>query len=60
MLSEKFDIAVRGGYHCAPLTHEYLKTKENGLVRVSFSQFNTESEIEEFIHALTLLDKYIY
>lgn len=60
VLSEKFDIAVRGGYHCAPLTHEYLKTKENGLVRVSFSQFNTENEIDEFIHSLTLLDKYIY
>ena len=60
ILSEKFDIAVRGGFHCAPLAHEFLDTKTNGLIRVSFSQFNTVSEISEFIFALKNVDKYLY
>ena len=29
-------IAVRGGFHCAPLAHRALKTGEHGAVRVSF------------------------
>ena len=60
ILSEKFDIAVRGGFHCAPLAHDFLDTKTNGLIRVSFSQFNTVSEIREFIFALKSVDKYLY
>ena len=52
ILSEKYDIAVRGGYHCAPLMHEYLSTKESGLVRVSLSAENTEKEISRLLAAL--------
>lgn len=54
-LSSRFDIAVRGGLHCAPLMHEALATIENGLVRVSFSHFNCESEIDELLLALNTL-----
>ncbi len=54
-LSEQFDIAVRGGLHCAPLMHEALGTADGGLVRASFSAFNTEREIDRFLHALTIL-----
>ena len=43
-LSERYAIAVRGGLHCAPLMHEYLKT-EQGLVRASLSEFNTPNEV---------------
>lgn len=36
-------IAVRGGYHCAPLAHAFYGTKDTGAVRVSPS-FKTSSE----------------
>lgn len=60
VLSDKFDIAVRGGFHCAPLTHEYLGTKTNGLVRVSLSQFNREEEIDEFIYAMKNIQTHLF
>ncbi|MBR3864322.1 MAG: aminotransferase class V-fold PLP-dependent enzyme [Clostridia bacterium] len=59
VLSDKYDIAVRGGFHCAPLTHEFLNTKERGLVRLSFSQFNTLFEIDQFIYALSNIKEYL-
>ncbi len=52
ILSVKYDFAVRGGLHCAPLMHEALGTAENGLVRVSFSHFNSEREIDKLLTAL--------
>ena len=54
VLSSKYDIAVRGGLHCAPLMHEALAT-QGGLTRVSFSHFNTFAEIDELVSALTAL-----
>ena len=52
LLSSKYDIAVRGGLHCAPLMHEALGTLDDGLVRVSFSHFNSNREIDELLFAL--------
>lgn len=52
ILDEHFDIAVRGGLHCAPLLHQALGTVDNGLVRVSIGAFNTLEEIESFILAI--------
>ncbi len=52
ILSDKYDIAVRGGFHCAPLLHKFLKTDEVGLVRVSLSPYNTKREISKLIFAL--------
>ncbi len=52
-LSERYDIAVRSGLHCAPLMHEALGTHNEGLVRVSFSHFNSEREIDVLLDALT-------
>ena len=49
-LSEKYDICVRGGLHCAPLMHKALKSE--GLVRASISSFNTQNECELFIKAV--------
>lgn len=60
VLSEHFDIAVRGGYHCAPLCHEFLGTKLNGLTRVSFNETNTEEEIDLFANSLINAEDYIY
>ena len=53
LLSSKYNIAVRGGLHCAPLMHEALGTLDCGLVRVSFSHYNKAREIDELIVALT-------
>ena len=52
ILSEKYDVAVRGGLHCAPLMHKALQTADDGLVRVSFSHFNSEKEIDQLLFAL--------
>lgn len=52
VLSTDFDIAVRGGLHCAPKMHEALNTPDCGLIRVSFSHFNSETEIDELFTAL--------
>ena len=40
------NIAVRSGLHCAPLAHDFLGTRNNGTVRVSFSPFNTIQQID--------------
>ena len=37
---------LRTGYHCAPLAHKTLGTPDGGAVRMSFSVFNTEKEID--------------
>ena len=55
ILSEKHDIAIRGGLHCAPLMHKALHTADEGLARVSFSHFNSKKEIDKLIIALTEL-----
>ena len=44
-LSDEFDIAVRGGFHCAPLMHKFLKTEDEGLIRVSISPHNTKRDL---------------
>ena len=41
-------IAVRAGLHCAPLAHSHAGTLDSGTVRVSFSAFNREDEVEYF------------
>lgn len=51
-LSDKYDICVRSGSHCAPLMHEAFGTKEQGQVRFSFSYFNTLEEVDYAIKAL--------
>ncbi len=56
-LSSKYGIAVRGGLHCAPLMHEYLGSLDGGLVRVSFSTFNSLREIDALLLALETVEK---
>lgn len=43
-LSEQFNIAVRGGLHCAPLAHKALHTLDSGVVRISPSVFTSADE----------------
>lgn len=45
-------ILIRTGGHCAPLHHEAFGTVEQGMLRFSFSYFNTEQEIDKAIGAL--------
>ena len=45
-------ICVRTGYHCAPLAHKTIQTGDGGAVRVSFSVFNTEYDIEALAEAV--------
>ena len=56
-LSDEFDIAVRGGFHCAPLTHEFYKTKDRGLVRASLAVQNVSREIDYFLSAVEKIAK---
>lgn len=56
-LDENYDIATRPGAHCAPLLHGALGTKDQGLVRFSFSYFNTEAEIDKTLEVLEEISK---
>jgi cysteine desulfurase family protein len=48
----KTGIAVRTGYHCAPLIHKALDTTYYGTVRASLGYFNTFEDVEALIKSL--------
>lgn len=53
ILNDEYEIAVRTGYHCAPLIHKYLGSlNTRGTVRVSIGRFNTKEDIDLLIAAL--------
>lgn len=56
-LARDFNICTRAGAHCAPLMHEALGTVEAGVVRFSFSYFNTDAEIDQALEALQTLSR---
>ena len=56
-LFERFGIATRAGAHCAPGVHRVFGTVEQGMVRFSFSHFNTNNEVDEAIRALRILEE---
>ncbi len=56
-LSYTYGISTRPGGHCAPLMHEAMGTVEQGMVRFSFSWFNTEEEVDAAIAALKELSE---
>ena len=57
ILNSEYDVAVRGGWHCAPLIHKALQTDTDGLVRVSFAPQNTLREINYLYKALIKIVK---
>lgn len=56
MMSE-CDIAVRAGFHCAPLAHESAGTENTGTIRVSVSALTKPAEIEIFCDFMNNLKK---
>ncbi len=53
LLDEEYHIAVRTGYHCAPLIHKYLKDGQyGGTVRISIGRFTAEEELAYLAGAL--------
>ena len=52
ILNIEYDIVTRAGGHCAPLMLKALGTDIQGVVRFSFSYFNTEEEIDLAINAI--------
>ena len=55
ILWEDYGVCVRAGAHCAPLMHKALGTVEQGIVRFSFSHFNTEQEVRQAAQAVCAL-----
>ena len=52
VLSSKYGIAVRGGYHCAGLAHKTIGTWDEGAVRISVGPFNTRKDMEKLADAI--------
>lgn len=52
ILDEEYDIQTRPASHCAPLIHKHFGTENCGIVRFSFSYFNTIDEIDQAIKIL--------
>lgn len=51
------NIAVRAGYHCAPLAHKSYNTDKTGTVRISPSIFTKKSDIDLLINSLRKIAK---
>lgn len=53
ILNDDYRIAVRTGYHCAPLIHNYLKDEMfHGTVRASIGRYTTDEQIRYFVNAV--------
>lgn len=51
-LSQQYQIALRGGLHCAPLAHKALQTIDSGVVRIAPSVFTSTEEMNLMYRAL--------
>lgn len=53
ILDEDYNIAVRTGYHCAPLIHKHLQDEGYvGTVRISIGRFTEEEELRRVVEVL--------
>lgn len=52
LLSSRFGIAVRGGFHCAGLAHKTIGTWDVGAVRVSVGPYNRPEDMDALAEAL--------
>jgi cysteine desulfurase / selenocysteine lyase len=55
-LADDFGIALRTGFHCAPMAHEALGTlKQGGTIRASLGYFTEEAAVKALLEALKTL-----
>ncbi|MCL2822017.1 MAG: aminotransferase class V-fold PLP-dependent enzyme [Firmicutes bacterium] len=47
----QYDIALRCGFHCAPLVHKFFGTDECGMIRASIGVDTELDELDEFLAA---------
>lgn len=59
-LMQEYGIATRAGAHCAPLMHQYFGTEKQGMVRFSFSYYNTMEEVDAAVAAVREIAKQVY
>ncbi len=57
LLSDRYNIAVRAGLHCAPLAHEQYSTQYSGTVRAVMSAFSNEAQVQSFLYAVNKISK---
>ena len=58
ILDQDYHIAVRTGYHCAPLIHKHLMDIEKGgVVRASVGRYTTRDDIEKLLKAVEELSE---
>lgn len=58
ILDEKYDIAVRSGYHCSYLAHNSIGTRKTGTIRLSVGAFNSIKDIKNAAYALNEISKH--
>ncbi len=51
-LAQTYNITTRPGAHCAPRMHQALGTVNSGVVRFSFSWFNSDADVDLAIQAV--------
>lgn len=56
-LCNQAQFALRGGLHCAPLTHEHYKTTDLGMVRFSPSYFSKKTNVDKFVKFIRYINK---
>lgn len=60
ILDEDYDIQTRPSSHCAPLIHQHFKTVDQGIVRFSFSYFNSMDDVDKAIEAIKeIAERYV-
>jgi len=52
-LSDKYNISIRCGLHCAPSAHKTINTFPTGTMRFSLSPFHQKSDIDYVIDAIS-------
>lgn len=53
ILASQYGIALRTGFHCAPMAHEALGTiAQGGTIRASIGYFNTADDIDALVAAI--------
>jgi cysteine desulfurase family protein len=56
ILGDEYDICVRTGYHCSPLVHDFIGSKDmHGTVRASIGAFTQKEDIDGLVSALNTL-----